>query len=235
MEIATTSQSPKCETSFVKKPCKVRRTTSLYIAIKKIKSNKKPRQIINRKSSKTQNSSNPKPIVQNNSLLSKIQCKTQLRVKKKFSKTAEFRPSVEANCLEEKCTAVKTKRRKSSVKQTTTNNLQHQNSNAEITTVVKQGSKRLKVVSPKLIMTRSEIGESPSANILDKKTKATSSKTLYLCNKPKTKGTFIKSRKQCLKAEQTKPKKSSKLKIKNRNKTEANDSSSTQISSDTSN
>ena len=225
------SSSTKRETSFVKKPCMVRKTTSLYTAIKKIKNNKKPRQIIIRKPPKFQGSMNQKSVAQSSYLHSEIQSKTQMRVKKKFSKFVNnYSPTMETNCLEDKCTIVETKRRKPIVKNTT-----KQNVSAEITAVVKQGSKRLKVVSPKLIRARPEIGESPNTNIVNKKTKLKSSKTLYLCNKQKSKGTFTKNRKQCLKVDQKKSKKSSKIMKNNRDKPEASESSNTQISSDTTN
>lgn len=234
--IDNATTSTKIEVNIVRKPCMVRRTTSLYSAIKKIKNNKKPKQIINRKSVKAQNSSNQKPTIQNTSLISKIQTKNQTRAKKKFLKTADYRQTMETNCLEDKCTLVQAKKRRPIIKSTIHNNHQKQCVNMEITTIVKQGSKRLKVIGAKIMKTRPEIGESADENSLDRKIiKATSSRTISMSNKQKSKGSFVKTKKQFLKVEQTKSKKSSKMKMKNRKKNDVNDSTINQISSDTTN
>jgi hypothetical protein len=87
----------------------------------------------------------------------------------------------------------------------------------EETTIVKQGSKRLKVVSPKLLKTRPEIGESSKILSTEKVTSKTAARALFLCNKQNVKGIFGKTKKQHMKIEQTKLKKSSKSKVKSRN------------------
>ncbi|XP_051161461.1 cytosolic carboxypeptidase-like protein 5 isoform X2 [Leptopilina boulardi] len=250
--------STKIEINLIKKPCIVRRTTSLYTAIKKIKTNKKPRQIINRKLVKPQNSSNQKSSIQNTSLITKIQTKNQLRIKKKFQKIPDYRQTtIESttaqNSFDDKCTLiVQTKKRRSIIKNHNNkiiNNQKQNNMNMEITTIVKQGSKRLKVIGgQKIIKTRPEIGESPTTtttlnenNFSDEKNKikATSSRSICLNNKQKSNAVaYVKNKKHVLKVEQTNKfkKSSNKMKMKNRKKNELCDSTTVnQISSDTSN
>ncbi|XP_043465436.1 cytosolic carboxypeptidase-like protein 5 isoform X1 [Leptopilina heterotoma] len=227
--------STKTEINLIKKPCIVRRTTSLYTAIKKIKTNKKPRQIINRKLVKAPNSSNLKSTIQSTSLISKIHNKNQLK-KKKFQKTLDYRMETN-NCLDDnKCTLmVQAKKRRSVIKNKITT-IQKQNANMEITTIVKQGTKRLKVSGPKIIKTRPEIGESASDETFpdQKIIKATSTRSICV-NKQKSNATYVKGKKQFLKVEQKSKKSSNKMKMKNRKKTENCESIVNQISSDNTN
>ncbi|XP_015589458.1 cytosolic carboxypeptidase-like protein 5 isoform X2 [Cephus cinctus] len=197
------------ELNPVKRTSKARRPTSLYTVVKRIKSTKKPRQIVNSKTSKSQAGNNMETIAM---------VVPGIGIKKKLFKPSDYYPAATRNLENIRSVfPAPLKWHKRPGRKLALNNVIKKTIQTEQTSIIKQGTKRLKVVSPKLSKTRPEIGESSKASSLEKTTSKASSKALFLCNKQSAKSAFGRARKQCMKIEQTKSNKSSKIKAKNLN------------------
>ncbi|XP_033336783.1 cytosolic carboxypeptidase-like protein 5 isoform X2 [Megalopta genalis] len=185
-----TKSSMKSEPNLAKKPCIIRRTTSFYSAVKRIKSNKKCRQTVTRRPLKNQCVNN----VENNSKIPTIRSEGMI---KPFLKSAEGRlknsnfGSVN-DSLGREC---------SSKKHTATNKLSKMALSSEETAMIKHGAKRLKVVSARMCKARPEVGES-SSNAPDA-TKPPS-KSFCLRDKQNAKETSKPIKKYCRSVEQKK-------------------------------
>ncbi|XP_076174734.1 cytosolic carboxypeptidase-like protein 5 isoform X3 [Ptiloglossa arizonensis] len=192
--------SMKSETSLIKKSCIIRRSTSLYTAVKRIKSNKKPRPSITRKPLKNQCVNN----IENNSKIPAIRSEG---VVKAFLKTTENRlkKSNLRSINDPLSSQMKESREYPSKKLAPSNKLSKMTMSVEETAIVKHGPKRLKIVSTKVIKVRPEIGES-SNNALE--TIKSPSKQLFLRNKQNAKGTSKAIKNHCRNIEQTKTKSS---------------------------
>lgn len=179
----------KSETNFVKKPCIIRRTTSLYTAVKRIKNNKKARQSVTRRPLKNQCGNNiessPKiPVIGSKNIV------------KSFLKTSEN--SLKNTCFG--CINDSSEMRdiQYANKKLTTNKFSKLTLSSEETAIVKHGAKRLKIISLKINKGRPEIGE--SSNNVPEATKS-SAKALLLSNKQSIKGKSKTMRKYCHKIE----------------------------------
>ncbi|XP_078036951.1 cytosolic carboxypeptidase-like protein 5 isoform X2 [Augochlora pura] len=185
-----TKSSMKSEPNLAKKSCIIRRTTSFYSAVKRIKSNKKCRQTVARRPLKNQCVNN----VENNSKIPAIRSESLM---KPFLKSAEGRlknsnfGSVN-DSLGREC---------SSKKHTMTNKLTKMALSSEETAMIKNGAKRLKVVSARMCKARPEVGES-SNNVSDA-TKPPS-KSFCLRDKQNGKDTSKPIKKYCRSVEQKK-------------------------------
>lgn len=165
--------SMKSETNLVKKPCIVRRTTSLYTGVKRIRCNKKPRQTITRRPLKNQCVNN----IENNTKIPAIKSNGVV----KFLKTSENRlKNSNAGCVNDS-SASQTRDSRCQIKKLPANKSSKMALSSEETAIVKHGAKRLKIVSTKIDKGRPEIGE--SSNNVPENTKS------FLCNKQNTKGT----------------------------------------------
>ncbi|XP_050573623.1 cytosolic carboxypeptidase-like protein 5 isoform X2 [Bombus affinis] len=181
--------SMKSETSFVKKPCIIRRTTSLYTAVKRIKNNKKVRQTVTRRPLKNQ-------CVNDIESSSKIPVIGPKSIVKSFLKTSENR--LKSSCFG--CINDSSEIRDiqyANKKLIATNKFSKMALSSEETAIVKHGAKRLKIVSMKVNKGKPEVGES-SNNVPE--TIKSSSKTLFLSNKQNVRGT-TKAMKKCHKKE----------------------------------
>lgn len=181
--------SMKSETSFVKKPCIIRRTTSLYTAVKRIKNNKKVRQTVTRRPLKNQ-------CVNDIESSSKIPVIGPKSIVKSFLKTSENR--LKSSCFG--CINDSSEIRDiqyANKKLIATNKFSKMALSSEETAIVKHGAKRLKIVSMKVNKGKPEVGES-SNNVPE--TIKSSSKTLFLSNKQNVRGT-TKAMKKCHKME----------------------------------
>ena len=169
-----------------KNTCIIRRNTIIYTSRKKMKSNKKPRQIPGRKAVKgvTDNDAD-------SPTLSKV---VSTQIQRKKSKIIQCRSDSKPKLIK-KASLLGVKKL----------------SNVEETTIVKQGSKRLKVISPKLQKMRAE---SRNCSNIDGAIAKPKPKVIALFNKQKNKGTFGKLRSKGLRVEQTKLQKSSRVKSK---------------------
>ncbi|XP_066598204.1 cytosolic carboxypeptidase-like protein 5 [Prorops nasuta] len=195
----------KGETNLVKKACIVRRTTSLYTAVKKIKGNKKTRQTTARKMFKSQRL---KSCTEENCGTSAI--KSERRVKNS-AKADQCSKSTTCNFSARPFTKYSGAIKKIN---TATNTLET-NMNTEDTAVLKQGAKRLKIISHGIVDTQGGIGEPSSSS--EKPTSAKANvKINFSCNKQSSKGTtFAKPKKHTSPShDQGKLKKSGKLRDK---------------------
>ncbi|XP_076629741.1 cytosolic carboxypeptidase-like protein 5 isoform X2 [Colletes latitarsis] len=192
--------SMKSETNIVKKTCIIRRSTSLYTAVKRIKSNKKPRQPINRRPLKNQCVNN----IGNNSKIPSIRSEA---VVKAFLKSTENRLKTSGfGCIDDSLgSQMRETREYPGKKLAITNKLSKMALSFEETAIVKQGAKRLKIVSTSINKGRPEVGES-SNNISE--TAKLPPKSLFLCTKQSVKGTSKTIKKHCRNVEQTKTKSS---------------------------
>lgn len=182
--------SMKSETSFVKKPCIIRRTTSLYTAVKRIKNNKKVRQTVTRRPLKNQ-------CVNDIESSSKIPVIGPKSIVKSFLKTSENR--LKSSCFG--CINDSSEIRDiqyANKKLIATNKFSKMAFSSEETAIVKHGAKRLKIVSMKVNKGKSEVGES-SNNVPE--TIKSPSKTLFLSNKQNVRGTTKAMKKCCHKME----------------------------------
>ncbi|XP_033200464.1 cytosolic carboxypeptidase-like protein 5 isoform X1 [Bombus vancouverensis nearcticus] len=182
--------SMKSETSFVKKPCIIRRTTSLYTAVKRIKNNKKVRQTVTRRPLKNQ-------CVNDIESSSKIPVIGPKSIVKSFLKTSENR--LKSSCFG--CINDSSEIRDiqyANKKLIATNKFSKMALSSEETAIVKHGAKRLKIVSMKVNKGKSEVGES-SNNVPE--TIKSPSKTLFLSNKQNVRGTTKAMKKYCHKME----------------------------------
>lgn len=190
--------SMKSETNFIKKSCIIRRTTSLYTAVKKIKNNRKTRQTVTRTPLKNQ-------CVNNIESTSKISVIGPKNVMKSFLKNSENRLKTSCfGCINDSSEIRDIQHENK--KLITINKYSKMTLSSEETTIVKHGAKRLKIVSIKVNKGKPEIGE-PS-NIISETTKSSS---LLLSNKQNIKKTSKTTKKYCSKMEQNKLK-SSKVK-----------------------
>ncbi|CAK9795253.1 Cytosolic carboxypeptidase-like protein 5 [Anthophora quadrimaculata] len=191
--------SLKSDTNLVKKPCIIRRTTSLYTAVKRIKNNKKPRQTLTRRPLKSQCVSN----IENGSKLPIIGPKN---VVKSFLKSSENRLKNPCfGCINDSPELQIRDIQYVNKKLLTTNKLSKMALSSEETAIVKHGAKRLKIVSTRMNKGRPEVGE--SSNNTSEGTKSPS-KTLLLSNKQNPRGTTKSIKKHCHKIEQNKSKSS---------------------------
>ncbi|XP_054003401.1 cytosolic carboxypeptidase-like protein 5 isoform X1 [Hylaeus anthracinus] len=191
-------KSMKSETNLVKKSSMIRRSTSLYTAVKRIKSNKKPRQTITRRPLKNQCVNN----IENNSKIPAIRSEG---VVKAFLKTTENRLKTSSfGCINDPVgSQMRESREYQAKKPMTTNKISKVALSYEETAIVKQGAKRLKIVSTRVNKARPEVGE--SSNVQETSKLPTK---LFLCNKQTAKGTSRTIKKQCRNLEQTKAKSS---------------------------
>ncbi|XP_076239196.1 cytosolic carboxypeptidase-like protein 5 isoform X2 [Calliopsis andreniformis] len=173
--------SMKSETNLVKKPCIIRRTTSLYTGVKRIRNNKKPRQTITRRPLKNQCVN-----IEN----TKISAIRPDGVVKSFLKTTENRlRNSNVGCVDDSLGS-QLKDSQYQAKKLITNKSSKMALSSEETAIVKHGAKRLKIVSVKVNKGRPEIGE--SSNYVPETTKP-----LFLCSKQSTKGTSKAIKKHC--------------------------------------
>ncbi|XP_043788107.1 cytosolic carboxypeptidase-like protein 5 isoform X2 [Apis laboriosa] len=187
--------SMKSETNFIKKSCIIRRTTSLYTAVKKIKNNRKTRQTVTRTPLKNQ-------CVNNIESTSKISVIGPKNVMKSFLKNSENRLKTSCfGCINDSSEIRDIQHENK--KLTTINKYSKMALSSEETTIVKHGAKRLKIVSIKINKGKPEIGE-PS-NIISETTKSSS---LLLSNKQNIRKTSKTTKKYCSKMEQNKSKSS---------------------------
>ncbi|XP_034174138.2 cytosolic carboxypeptidase-like protein 5 isoform X1 [Osmia lignaria lignaria] len=189
--------SVKSETNLVKKSCIIRRTTSLYTAVKRIKNNKKSRQTITRRPLKNQ-------CVHNSEVNSKLPA---MGSKDNLIKSPCFSGLHDASELQIKDFQYSNK------KLTTTNRLSKIALSSEETAIVKHGAKRLKIISTRVNKRRPEVGE--SSNNVPENTKP-STKTFLTPNKQNTRTASKVIKKRGHNVEQNKSK-SSKSKKVNRN------------------
>lgn len=141
--------SLKSDTNLVKKPCIIRRTTSLYTGVKRIKSNKKTWQAINRRSLKNHNNTienNLKTPVAGSKNVIKSFLKTS-RNRLKNSRPGSVKNSSELQCANKRLTTASNKFCKTAL-------------SSEETAIVKHGAKRLKILSMNMHKGQPEIGES---------------------------------------------------------------------------
>ena len=201
--------SSKSETNVVLKPRITRRTTSLYTSVKRMKSTKKSRQAVNRKCLKNQRNSN----VENGPMISTIRS-CHHGVKGTLLKPIGYQLSVDSHIQNTATAIVPTLlRAKRPGKKTTIKLPIEQNVGNEQTTAIKQGPKRLKIVSPKIIKTKPEIGESSKVTSTENSIPVPG--VLRFRNKQTAKGVFGRCRKSCLKSDsKAKPRKVSKVKAK---------------------
>ncbi|XP_012271372.1 cytosolic carboxypeptidase-like protein 5 [Orussus abietinus] len=237
--VKSTESSPSCipedssssETDVPKKPCTVRRTASLYAVTKKLKASKKPKQLIIRKTLKNQDtnrSENAPPPSTSKSI--------PVKAKKKLFKAVEPHVPFDSNPEHVRPSFVpRPKKCKPPMKKDMAGESLQQPIIVEETTAIRQGSKRLKVISPKLARPRGEasISETSSTKTEEKLIlKAKPAKKLVarkrtvekstskiptrvvFSYKQNSKGTHGRSRKQALKIDQTKSKRPTKIKPK---------------------
>lgn len=198
--------SVKSETNLVKKSCIIRRTTSLYTAVKRIKNNKKSRQTITRRPLKNQCVHN----VENNSKLPAMgskDVKSLLKTTDNLIKSPCFGGIHDATELQIKDFQYSNK------KLTTTNKLSKMTLSSEETAIVKHGAKRLKIISTRVNKRRPEVGE--SSNNVPENTKP-STKTFLAPNKQNTRTASKVIKKRGHNVEQNRSKSSKSKKI-NRN------------------
>lgn len=186
-----TNNSQKSDGNIPSKSLIVRRTSSLYNAVKRIKSGKRSsRQLpINRKSLKNQRRMNN---VENGTIVSKIRS-SRLGVKTAMLKPIGQHLTADKNL----CNIIVGKHhgKKTNVEVIT-----------EHTSIIKKGTKRFKLVSQQRpLKTRPEIGESSklSSNSSEKSTQKTAK--VSIARNKRVKGTFSRLKK----SEQMKPRKSS--------------------------
>lgn len=203
----------------IKNPRIVRRTTSLYAAIKRMKSTKKSRQVANRKCLKNQRKMN----VENGPMVKTLRTSstTNHGIKAALLKpiASRYRMGLRTNMQNIGSAQLASSSRVKKQEKKTTKFLSiDQNVSSEQTSAVKQGSKRLKIVSPRIVKTRPEIGESSKvsgqtgspATSNEKDTTA----IVKFRNKQTTKG-FVRTRKPGAKNEaKTKTRKNVKLESK---------------------
>ncbi|XP_026296190.1 cytosolic carboxypeptidase-like protein 5 [Apis mellifera] len=188
--------SMKSETNFIKKSCIIRRTTSLYTAVKKIKNNRKTRQTVTRTPLKNQCVNNI------NESTSKISVIGSKNIMKSFLKNSENRLKTSCfGCINDSSEIRDIQHENK--KLITINKYSKMALSSEETTIVKHGAKRLKIVSIKINKGKPEIGE-PS-NIVSETTKSPS---LLLSNKQNIRKTSKTTKKYCSKMEQNKLKSS---------------------------
>ncbi|XP_076673004.1 cytosolic carboxypeptidase-like protein 5 isoform X2 [Andrena cerasifolii] len=189
--------SMKSDTNLVKKPCIIRRTTSLYTAVKRIRSNKKPRQI-SRRPLKNQCVNN----IQNNVKVPALRSES---VVKPLLKTAESRlRNSNFGCINDPlgpeardCQYANEKLAKNKSPKIALS--------SEETAMVKHGAKRLKIISVKVNKARPEVGESSS---IAQETPKFPPKPLFLCSKQNAKGTSKAIKNHCQSVERNKSKSS---------------------------
>ncbi|XP_076766180.1 cytosolic carboxypeptidase-like protein 5 isoform X2 [Xylocopa sonorina] len=192
----------KSETNLVRKPCIVRRTTSLYTAVKRIKNNKKTRQSMIRRPLKNQYVNN----IENNTKIPAIGPKS---VVKTFLKTSGNQLKAPCfGCINDSSELQLRDIQFANKKLTATNKLGKMALSPEETAIVKHGAKRLKILSTRVIKGRPEVGE--SSNNAPEVIKSPSNAMLFF-NKQNARGTSSVVKKHCHKVEQNKPK-SSKMK-----------------------
>lgn len=200
--------SPRSETSIVVKTRIVRRTTSLYTSVKRMKSTKKSRQVVNRKSMKSQRAGN----AENGPIVSAIRS-SHHGAKATLLKPIGYQLAAESNL--QNMGATLTARAQRQAKKTSGRASVVQSATDEPTTAVKQGTKRLKIVSPRIMKTRPEIGESSRIATSEESLTAPTQTIVRFRNKQSAKPTFGRCRKSCIKSDnKTKPRKTSKLKAK---------------------
>ncbi|XP_032665889.1 cytosolic carboxypeptidase-like protein 5 [Odontomachus brunneus] len=202
----------KSESNLVKK-CLLRRGAALYTAMKRIKGNKKQRQITTRRTLKKQCVND----VENDAIICAISSEERVRP---FLKTIDRQRPNRSNAgyvgrilepprlsaytyTNKKCTTTKV------------------HTSCEETAVVKHGAKRMKIVSLNASKAFPEIGESSCA--VEKANDTVSSRIPHTCNKHNVKGTCNRVRKHCrLPTEQIKSGESSDLKEVNKKSTKRN-------------
>lgn len=122
----------KSENNLVKK-CILRRSASLYAAVKRIKSNKKPRQTLARRALKNHCSNN----VENSAIKSKVEAKTFLKTIDHYRSNKSNVESMIGDNLEPRLSTSKR----------LTNNSMRMHTSSEKIAAVRHGAKRLKIVS----------------------------------------------------------------------------------------
>ncbi|XP_012142066.1 cytosolic carboxypeptidase-like protein 5 isoform X2 [Megachile rotundata] len=196
--------SVKSDTNLVKKSCIIRRTSSLYTAVKRIKNNKKSRQTITRRPFKTQCVNN----VESNSKLPVMGSKDM----KSLLKTTDNLKSPCFGCIND-APESQINDFQYTNKKLTANKLSKMPLSSEETAIVKHGAKRLKIISTRVNKKRSEVGE-PSNNVPE--ITKPSAKTFLAVNKQSARTASKVIKKRYHNVEQNKSK-SSKSKKMNRN------------------
>ncbi|CAL7934428.1 unnamed protein product [Xylocopa violacea] len=192
----------KSETNLVRKPCIIRRTTSLYTAVKRIKNNKKTRQSMIRRPLKNQYVNN----IENSTKIPVIGPKS---VVKTFLRTSENQLKAPCfGCINDSSELQLRDVQFANKKLTAANKLAKMALSPEETAIVKHGAKRLKILSTRVTKGRPEVGE--SSNNASEVIKSPSKAMLFF-NKQNARGTSSVVKKHCHKVEQNKPK-SSKMK-----------------------
>ncbi|XP_046740154.1 cytosolic carboxypeptidase-like protein 5 [Diprion similis] len=207
------SNSLKSDINLAAKSNKIRRASSIYTNVKRIMSSRRTRPITSHRMYKNQDCSKPEEKnVSSNMRLSSI------AVRKKLLKSADYIPSITSNVANIRSTLgpPKMAKHKRTARKLSVSNYKHEITSDE-SSVVKHNSKRLKIISPKIVKTRPEIGESSKSASSEKAISKMSSRAYFLCNKQNTKNVFSRTRKPFVKIEQTKLNKSSKMKLKRKN------------------
>lgn len=189
----------KSEGNLMKK-CILRRSASLYTAMKRIKGGKKPRQTTTRQALKSQCAND----VNNDAIICAIS--SEVGVKPMFLKTLDrYRPN------RSNVGYVNHTESQLNKKLTAPNSSTKTNISSEETAVIRHGAKRLKIVSTRTPKALPEIGESSYA-AEETGAKVSSSKMPRTCSKQSDKGTHNRFRKHCRLTEQMKSDRSSRLK-----------------------
>lgn len=205
------SNSLKSDVNPSAKSSKIRRASSIYTNVKRM-SSRKTRPVTSHRMFKNQDCVR----VEESNLASNIRL-SSLGVRKKLIKSADHIPSITSNVSNiRSALGQKILKHKRTGRKLSYNNFKHEII-VEDSSAVKQNLKRMKIISPKLIETRPEIGESSKLPSSAKPVSKLSSRAYFLCNKQNTKTIFGRVKKPFVKIEQTKLKKSSKLKLKRKN------------------
>ncbi|XP_050447124.1 cytosolic carboxypeptidase-like protein 5 isoform X1 [Cataglyphis hispanica] len=171
----------KSENNLVKK-CILRRSASLYAAVKRIKSNKKPRQTLARRALKNHCYNN----VENSAIICAVKSKVE---RKTFLKTIDHYPSNKSNVgsvigdnLESRLSTSKR----------LTNNSVRMHISSEKTAAVKHGAKRLKIISS--TKTFKALPEIRDSNVMGETDAKVSLKITRTYEKQNAKGVHDKAR-----------------------------------------
>lgn len=205
----------KSENNLVKK-CILRRGTTFYTAVKRIKGNKKPRQAFTHRSVKTQCSNDT-----DNSTIFCTSVRSEIAMKP-FLRTSQQSKACVTDILE---SCLNTHNVRTTKKLKAPNNFTKTNLSSEETTIVRYGAKRLKIVSTRASKALPEIGESSCGiSVEQTNTKAPTkiSSKVQVCDKKSATGMRSRDKKHCVVLEQIKSSRSLRLKEKNKSITKKN-------------
>lgn len=203
----------KSDINLAAKSSRIRRASSIYTNVKRIISSRKTRPVTSHRMFKSQDGGK----IDDNNPSSNMRL-SSISVRKKLLKSADYIPSITSNVANIRSSIAPKISKHKRTGRKLSNNFKHEVTDEE-SGVVKQNSKRLKVVLPKFVKTRPEVGESSKTQVSEKATVSKiSSRAFFLCNKQNnSKNIFGKVRKPFVKIEQTKVKKCTKMKLKRKN------------------